>query len=517
MRLTRILPIAALLLATVQVAQGADFPAATERFAQDMTLDVGGSFLIENAFGSVEVIGTDGPGLSIVAQKIVKGVDKAAIEEGRAQTDMSLGGDARFRVIKSVFPATRSTRWTSSINYQIRVPRTVHVKIGTHSSERVHVANIGGNVFIKNVNGLIVLERITGATTVESINGSIVFDTAKPSANVGLSTVNGQIEVRVDADANFRWAADTIKGDYRTTLPVRGRFDGTSFRGTVNAPDGPTITTASMMGNIYLLSKGSNSRQAESVRARAASMMVPIPAPIISAAIQKTLVQGSFTYETTIGNVAIGEIRGNARIITGAGEVQLGAVTGECYVNSLGGPLHLGDIFGPLTARTRAGDILVHAARDGGSITSGGGTIRLLYNSGPTSLDSAGGDIIVSQAAGAIDAETKSGDITITVDPTVKSERISAKTSKGNVTLNIPPGFGADLEMTILTEDPEKHVIRSDFHGLSLRRDQVGSKTRIQATAKLNGGGERVVLSVEDGGIQLSTRSGSGLQVISPK
>ncbi len=515
MRLNRLLPVAALLLVSAHAALAADF-AATDRFSKELTLDISGSFLIENPYGSVEVVGGDGPGMTILAQKIVKGVDKAAIEEGRAQTDMALGGDSHFRVIKSVFPTVRSTRWSSAINYQIRVPRTVHVKIGTHSSERVHVVNIGGNVFIKNVNGLIILERVAGATVVESINGSILFDTSERiSANLGLSTVNGQIEVRVAPDSSFRWAADTIKGDFRTTLPVRGRFDGSSFRGTVNSPDGPTITTASMMGNIYLLGKGTPAKQAESVRLRSTSI-IPAPAPIAATTIRKTLVQGAFTYETSIGNVAVGEIRGNARVITGAGEVQLGSVTGECYVNSLGGPLHLGDMFGPLTARTRAGDILVHAARDGGTITTGGGTIRLLYNGGPTSLSSGGGDIIVRQAAGPIDAETKSGDITITVDPTVRNERITARTSKGNVTLNVPPGFGADLVMTILTSDPDKHLMRSDFHGLSVRRDQVGNKTRIQATAKLNGGGERVELSAEDGGLQLSSRSGNPVTVIGP-
>ena len=515
MRLNRLLPIAALLLATTHVALAADF-AATDRFSKELTLDVGGSFLIENPYGSVEVIGADGPGLTIMAQKVVRGVDKAAIDEGRAQTDMALGGDARFRVIKSVLPAVRSTRWSSAINYQIRVPRTVHVKIGTHSSERVRVVNIVGNVFIKNVNGLIILERIAGATVVESINGSILFDTAeRVSANVGLSTVNGQIEVRVAPESNFRWVADTIKGDFRTTLPVRGRFDGSSYRGTVNSPDGPTITTASMMGDIYLLGKGSAAKQAQSVRLRSTSI-VSLPAPIEATTIRKALVQGSFSYETSIGNVAVGEIRGNARIITGAGEVQLGSVTGECYVNSRGGPLHLGDIFGPLTARTRAGDILVHAARDGGTITSGGGTIRLLYNGGPTSLSSGGGDIIVRQAAGPIEAETKSGDITITVDATVKSERITAKSSKGNVTLHVPPGFGADLVMTILTSEPDKHLMRSDFHGLSVRRDQLGTRTRIQATAKLNGGGDRVELTAEDGGIQLSSRGGNAVTVIGP-
>ena len=495
---------AAFVLAATGIASAAEF-AVTDRLTREITLDVGGSFLIENPYGNVEIVGTEAPGLTIAAQKLVRGVDKAAIEEGRAQTELAIGGDSGFRVVRTLLPATRSERWTSAINYQIRVPRTVHVKVATHSSERIRVGNISGNVYVKNVNGLISLERVTGATTVESINGNVVFDTPdKPTANVTLSTINGQIEVRVAPDSNFRWAAETIKGEFRTTLPVRGRFEGASFRGTVNSPDGPTITTASMLGDVYILGKGSIAKQAQSVRKVATPLQVPASLP--ARTIQQPLVQGSFTYSTTIGNVAIGEVRGNARVETGAGEVQLGTVSGQCDVNSLGGPLHLGDIFGPINARTRAGDILVHAARTGGTITTGGGTIRLLFNAGPVELNSGGGDIVVRQAAGPVNAETRSGDISITVDNALKATRLFAKTQKGSVSVNLPSNFAADVELTILTADPDRHVIRSDFHGLAIKREQVGNLTKVTATGKINGGGERLSLHAEDGGIQLLTK-----------
>lgn len=496
--------VAALALAMADFAVAAEF-AVTDRLTREVTLDVGGSILIENPYGNVEIIGSEAPGLTIAAQKLVRGVDKAAIEDGRQQTELAVGGDSSFRVIRTVLPVARNGRWSSAMNYQLRVPRTVHVKVATHSSERVHINNISGNVYVKNVNGAIVLEKLTGATTVESINGHIVFDTAeKPSANVTLSTINGRVEVRVAPDSNFRWAAETIKGDFKTTFPVRGRFEGTSFRGTVNSPDGPTITTSSMLGDIYLLGKGSIPKQAQSVRKVATPLQVP--PTVVARTIQQPLVQGSFTYATTIGNIAIGEIRGNARIETGAGEVQLGSVAGQCDVNSLGGPLHLGDIFGVINARTSAGDILVHAARAGGTMTTGGGTIRLLFNGGPVELNSGGGDIVVRQAAGPVNAETRSGDISITVDNAVKSSRVYAKTQKGNVTANFPPSFAADIEMMILTTDPERHVIRSDFQGLAMKREQVGSQTKITATGRLNGGGERVSLYAQDGEIRLTSK-----------
>ena len=145
---------------------------------------------------------------------------------------------------------------------------------------------------------------------------------------------------------------------------------------------------------------------------------------------------------------------------------------------------------GTLTASTRAGDILVDSTRRGGTISTEGGTISLLYTSGPTTLTSGGGDITVRQAAAPVSAETSSGDIAITIDPQSKTETITAQTGKGNVILNVPPLFRADIEATITTNDPTGDTIVSDIPGLSITREQVGGTTRVRAVGKINGGGE---------------------------
>jgi hypothetical protein len=189
-------------------------------------------------------------------------------------------------------------------------------------------------------------------------------------------------------------------------------------------------------------------------------------------------------------------------------------VAGKCYVSSLGGPLNLGEISGRLTASTAAGDVLVHAAREGGSISTQAGTIHLLYTGGPTALESGGGDIVVRQAAGPVTAETRSGDIIITIDPSAKSQKMSAKTSNGNVIVNLTPRFAGDLAATLLTSDPDRHRFRSDFPGLKIERDQFNGKTRIRITGAINGGGEKLDLFAEDGGIQLSSTAGGAISVI---
>lgn len=497
----------ALLLVTAGTAVAKEV-VARERSTSAYALVPAGAVVIENPFGNVEVIGTDEAVLSITAEKLVRGVDREALADGRRLTQTAVLGDERVRTIRTLMPLVRDGRWSSSVNYVVRVPRTADIKIGSNSSERIRVTELGGSVMVRNLNGAVVLDRVNGPVLVDSVNGSITMNApSRIVSNANLSTINGSIEVRAPADARFQWEGEVIKGDVRTNFQPQMRFSGRSFRGLVNAPGDATIRTQTFAGNVFILKSGSEGASAQSIRPRfTAPPNVQAPRTVVPRNLQQPMVQ-DIIWETTLGNIAIGEVRGSAKISTGAGEVQLGSVLGRCQVTSLGGPLSLGDIFGPLTARTEGGDVLVQSARQGGTITTGGGMIRLLYSGGPTRLHSGGGDIIVRQATAPVIAETRSGDITITVDPSLKSEKITARTAKGNVVLNIAPGFAADVEAVILTTDPSVNTIRSDFPGLTIQREQVDGKSRIRAVGKINGGGERVELSAEDGRIQITAVS----------
>ena len=83
--------------------------------------------------------------------------------------------------------------------------------------------------------------------------------------------------------------------------------------------------------------------------------------------------------------------------------------------------------------------------------------------------------------------------------------KVLARTAKGNVLVTLPAGMGADVDAVVLTSDPTMYSIRSDFGGLSVQREQVGGgKTRIRATGRINGGGERLELNAQDGGIHIA-------------
>lgn len=474
-------------------------------FSSDQTFGLApnGTFFLENPSGNVVIYGKDTPNVEATLYKTIDGADKDAVAEGRRQTTLIVGGDDNGRSVRTVIAPGSTRGWTASVAWRIGLPRTANVRILTRSGDHIKVSGMRAGVQVKNFNGSIHLEDVVGAALIESVNGSIFYQSPQLRGNVVLSTVNGNVTVTVPEQAGFRWVAETIKGDIRTNLPARGTFFGNTFRGTINAPGGPTITMGSLMGHVQLYAEGKPVRYAQSIRKTA-----PLAVPAMQnagAPPQQRVIRGSFQFATTLGDIKIEQILGNADIFTGAGEVQLGAVNGACTIRSNGGPLQLGEVLGPLTLETRAGDILVDTARRGGTITTRGGTIRLLYTSGPTRLTSGGGDITVRQAAAPVNAETASGDISIAIDSTSKSQRVDAKTAKGNVVLNVTPQFAGEIDATILTSDPDADTFLSDIPGLSVSRDQVGGKTRVRATGKINGGGEKVVLQATDGDIRIST------------
>lgn len=505
--------IACILVSVVGSAQAGSVLRKTVQAERKYSLDPGGTFVLDNPLGDVEIIGADVTEVQATIITTITAANDAAFQEALRHSGLLLGGDTKTRVVKTAaVPAIyRQTPWSVSANWKVRLPRSASVRLSSYSSRTIRISNLLGNVSVNNFNGSLILTNLNASTLAESVNGSIIYSTPNPRGNVVLGTVNGSVTATVASNADVRWVAKTVKGDIRTNLPARGTLFGTTFRGSVNAPGGPTITTSSLMGDVGLFAVGSPTANAQSIR----NVPTVVQSPTIvagqqtSAAGRGGFVRGtvikSVKYATNLGDVKVSRIRGDVDVFTGAGQVQLGEVTGVSKVRSLGGPLQLGEMMGVLTASTRAGDILVDSTRRGGTISTEGGTISLLYTSGPTTLTSGGGDITVRQAAAPVNAETSSGDIAITIDPQSKTETISAQTGKGNVILNVPPLFRADIEATITTNDPTGDTIVSDMPGLSITREQVGGTTRVRAVGKINGGGEKVVLKATGGDIRIST------------
>jgi DUF4097 and DUF4098 domain-containing protein YvlB len=483
----------------------------TERLVKELPLGAADSVWIDNPVGNIEIVGSELPGLIATYVKTTTAVDQAALKEGNDQTVVSFEGDRNVRLIRTILPRVHSDKWTSNVSYTLRVPRTVQVRIASRIAGRIRVANILGSVTVTTFSGAVILDGVVGGSLVETTNGRVLYIYyQKPAASAQIQAVSADIDVVVPPDATFNWIADTLKGDILTNIPAHVQFLGNAFRASVNGSGGATLTLQTLLGNIRVLGRGLDTQAVQSVRNTVTrGDQSPAESQLMrpSKRIQLPISGGPFEFSGSVADVEVGEVRGWAHVQTAAGEIKLGMVYGDCAVMTNGGPLDLGDIMGTLTASTDAGDVLVRSAREGGKISTAGGIIRVLFTGGPTTLQSGGGDISVRQAAGAINAETRSGDISITADSQQKTQRFQAHTQQGNINITLGARFSADIDATILTSHPESNAIHSDFAGLTIKKEQVGNKTRIHATGKLNGGGERVDLVAEEGDIHISNAS----------
>lgn len=488
--------------------------------SHELPISVSGSFWIDNPVGSIEISGRDGERALVTATKTVYAADRSTLDDAREQCTVSLEGDEKVRLVRTL--VTQIPNAHCSITYAVQLPRSVDLKIGAKAGD-VRVTGMSGSVTVKNFTGTVFLSGVYGASAIDLVNGHIVYDFPRaPSAKAQATIINGDIDIYVPAEANFEWVASTLAGDLMTTMPVRGNLVSGMFHGHFNAPGGPTITASSILGRVRVLARGTTPAQSRSIAIPGGERVTPPSSPQSGPPMQKfqmPIIMGTFmfAFPDRIVDLSVGEVRGSAKVETAAGEVELGVVQGNCDVDTGGGPLNIGEVSGGLQAHTGAGDILVRAARLGGDITSGGGNITVLYTGGPTTLRSSGGDIVVRQAAGPTSAVTPSGDITLTVAPTARSLRLSARTEKGNVSVNVTRHFAADVDATVITSNPDANAIHSDFSTLTVRREQIGGgRTRIHATGKINGGGERLELYAENGDITINSQTTAPLSVISP-
>ena len=83
-----------------------------------------GTFFLENPAGNIVIYGKDTPNVEATLIKTIDGGDKAAVEEGRRQTTLIVGGDDNGRSVRTTIAPGSTRGWTASVAWRIGIPRT---------------------------------------------------------------------------------------------------------------------------------------------------------------------------------------------------------------------------------------------------------------------------------------------------------------------------------------------------------------------------------------------------------
>lgn len=220
MRRKLLMTTVALMIATVAWAQGKSETITKSLEVKNKSAEFW--FGVCNINGSVDVEAYDGNTVEITIEKRVNAKNQADVDLGmeELQLKMSEGDDfaklyvgaAEQTMVEKADPLQCGWDWNGrdykrdywySIDYKIKVPKGISVKLSTVNKGDVFAKGVTGNVYASNVNGDVTLEEIQGDTKATTVNGKVEVSYVKmPKEFASFKTVNGDIEIYVPNGGN---------------------------------------------------------------------------------------------------------------------------------------------------------------------------------------------------------------------------------------------------------------------------------------------------------------------------
>lgn len=142
----------------------------------------------------------------------------------------------------------------------------------------------------------------------------------------------------------------------------------------------------------------------------------PTRAQTSSGSIKATEITGAFTFASVSGSVKVGSSTGDGAVETRSGSIQIGTVAGSVQVGATSGSVRIGSLFaGAVDAQTSSGSLTI-AVAPGTAVL-----VDVEAGSGTVSSDLQGADPAAHQRTAQVKARTRSGSI-----------RLLKATSEGN-------------------------------------------------------------------------------------
>lgn len=189
-------------------------------------------------------------------------------------------------------------------------------------------------------------------------------------------------------------------------------------------------------------------------------------------------IQSPLTLHTSGGNVIAKDINASLTAKTSGGNIKLSTINGDTYAHTSGGNVFVKDLTGKGDFNTSGGHIDISGAIPALKAHTSGGSIEVDLKSAlqePLDLDTSGGNIsatLVEGLSAPASLSTSGGSVSLWV-PENQSFDLYAKTNGGHISLNHPGTFQGKLNRKFID-------------------------------GTINGGGPRVKLTTNGGGIRIS-------------
>lgn len=186
--------------------------------------------------------------------------------------------------------------------------------------------------------------------------------------------------------------------------------------------------------------------------------------------IKITDVSNDISAHTSDGNIKVSDIGGAAELITSDGDIHATGVSGHANFRTSDGNIYANDIGDDMEATTSDGDINLENTR------------------GIQTVKTSDGAVYFENVQGSLSARTSDGPIKGSISK--PTQKLTLKTSDGNISVSVPRGLGMDLHL----KGEHINAELNDFDGEANKHNIDG---------RIRGGGTLINLATSDGNIQL--------------
>ena len=209
------------------------------------------SIEVDNVFGSIHAIASDGAAIEMDARRTVTGDNAEREEAARREVKLDItdpGGDVRVYVDgpfrcncgdRRSFRDRNNTRehgrrgYKVVYDFELRVPRSTALYLSTVNEGQIRVEKTAGDFDVENINGGIEMDDIAGSGRVYALNGKVTVTYAKnPERSSYFGSLNGAVEVWFQPNLSADVRVKTFNGGIFTDFPVTylPAADGTTER-----------------------------------------------------------------------------------------------------------------------------------------------------------------------------------------------------------------------------------------------------------------------------------------------
>jgi hypothetical protein len=201
-----------------------------EMITKEFEVNAKTNLRVYNIFGNVKVEGYSGSKVMVEVEKTLKANDKDDLE--KAKSEVKLGFDLLADTLTFYTAEPYDTRpkktWNRDnnnqkrdylvyLNYTIKVPKGLSLRISTVNDGEIVVANVDGIIKANNVNGGIALSNVRGANDVHTVNGNVKINfLSSPPENSKFYTLNGKLEIIVPNDFSADCEFKSFNGNFYT-------------------------------------------------------------------------------------------------------------------------------------------------------------------------------------------------------------------------------------------------------------------------------------------------------------